>query len=140
MSFTILSSDVSVCVSVCVACIKLRFRRFVLVRFHHFNCHLHRILWLIHTFYIQIFEMAYVVAITFTTNPRAVVIRKDWIYGYSQAKTLNNGINCNQTHSIFFSTDLEREPNFNLERRGFFEREPDATYDAKLFRFFGEYG
>lgn len=83
--------------------------------------------------------MAYVVATTFTTNPRAVVIRKKWIYQYSEAKNLNHGVNRNQLHSIFYSTDLEKEADFDLEKRGFFEREPDATYDAKLIRFFGEY-
>lgn len=82
--------------------------------------------------------MAYVVATTFTTNPNAVVIKKDWIFGYSEAKNLNHGINRNQIHSIFVSMDLTREPNFDLEKSGFFEKEHDATYDAKLKSFFGK--
>lgn len=85
------------------------------------------------------FEPKFVVAITFTTNPHAIVIKEDWIYGYNRAKNLNNGCNRNQTHSIFYSTNLESQPNFYLEPRGFFQVEPDATYDAKLFRFFGKF-
>lgn len=82
--------------------------------------------------------MVFFVAITFTTNPRAVVIREDWIYRNSRAKMYSYGLNRNQTYSIFYSTNLERQPNFTLEKRGFFEREFDATYDAKLFRVFGK--
>lgn len=83
--------------------------------------------------------MAYVVAITFTTNPRAVIIRKSWIFNLSEARVLNNGVNRNQTISIFYSNDLNREPNFALEVRGFFQFGEDGCYDAKLFRYFGEY-
>lgn len=83
--------------------------------------------------------MAYVVAITFTTNPRAVVIKKDWIFELREALSLNNGVNRNQTISIYYSNNLNNEANFGLEVRGFFDPDEECCYDAKLYRFFGKY-
>lgn len=82
--------------------------------------------------------MVYAVVITFTTNPRPIVIRKEWIFDYSEAKTLNNGINRNQIYSVYYSSNLESVADFTMEKKGFFVRDEDGVYDAKLYRFFGK--
>lgn len=99
-------------------------------------------------FYIRKTEkMAYVIAIVRNQFllPRALIIRKEWIYQLYEAKTLNNGINRNQTHTVFYSTNDEKNPDFSIQKRVVFDDNvedadrTDALYAAKIYRFFGKY-
>lgn len=83
--------------------------------------------------------MAFVVAITFTTNPCSIVIKSNWIYQFSEARNMNNGINRNQTRSIYYSNNWNDNAKFDLEVRGFFDPTDEGCYDAHLYKFFGKY-
>lgn len=84
--------------------------------------------------------MSFALAILITKPVAAVVIRKSWIYKFSESRTLNNGTNRNQTYSIFYSTDIDEIPNFAAPYAETFDDLADESYCyyAKIYRFFGE--
>lgn len=82
--------------------------------------------------------MGFAVAIICSQFPRAVVIRKDWIYRFSTSKTMNHGANRNQWYSIFYSANIETAADFTLPFDQEFEEHVNACYHAKLYRFFGK--
>lgn len=82
--------------------------------------------------------MSFAVAVLMTKPPQAVVIRKSWIYKFSETKTLNNGANRNQTHSVFYSPFEERAADFSAPLKEIYQFYPDACYNAKIVRFFGK--
>lgn len=89
--------------------------------------------------------MAYVVVVVRNPFllPRSIVIRKDWIFGLSECKTLNFGVNRNQDHVIFYSPDADSAADFTVAKKSTFDDEIDeaqrenALYNAKIYRFFG---
>lgn len=104
------------------------------------------------TYHIDIFtvkrkKMPYAIAVV--KNPfllaKSLVIRKDWIYGLNEVKTLNNGVNRNQDHVVFYSKNLSVEADFTLPTKNVFDDEDtafeteNALYKAKISRYFGEF-
>lgn len=60
------------------------------------------------------------------------------IYKLNLAKSLNNRINRNQEHLMFWSSDLSKEPNFNLPIADQFDKSQDACFMVKLLKVFGK--
>lgn len=64
--------------------------------------------------------------------------RIDWIYELSPAKTLNNRINRNQKHLIFWSPNINRQPDFSLPISNVYFNDRDGMYRGKILKCFGE--
>lgn len=79
-----------------------------------------------------------------TEAKEKVVGRIDWIYRFDSilAKSLNNRINRNQTLTIFWSKNLEKNPVFEVSSqvrfRNNFQPNEDSLYHARILRCFGE--
>lgn len=61
------------------------------------------------------------------------------IYKFSLAKSLNNRINRNQEHLMFWSSDYTKEPNFSLPISDQFDKSHDACFLVKLLKVFGKF-
>lgn len=83
--------------------------------------------------------MGFAVAVTQTQTPRAVVIWNKWISSYNEAQAFNNGLNRRRTYTIFYSTDIGKDANFQLETIQTIQGEVDSCYRAHLYKFFGKY-
>lgn len=59
------------------------------------------------------------------------------IYKLNLAKSLNNRINRNQEHLMFWSSDYTKEPNFDLPISDQFDKSRDACFIVKLLKVFG---
>lgn len=75
--------------------------------------------------------------------PRSLVIRKEWIFGLSECKTMNFGVNRNQDHTIYYSSDANSTADFTVAKKTTFDdeieaaRQENALYIARIYRFFG---
>lgn len=78
------------------------------------------------------------VAVKIINLPKIVVVPIRYIYQMNLAKSLNNRINRNQTHHMFWSNEHNKEPNFDLEISRQFIPEIDSCYNVKLLKVFGE--
>lgn len=69
-----------------------------------------------------------------------VVILKTWINDYNNVKTLNNGVNTNQRHLVYFSTNFDSTPDFDHVRISsvFDETTQQGYYYARTKRYFGK--
>lgn len=84
-------------------------------------------------------------AVFYLTEAKATVVgRIDWIYHSHLilAKSLNNRINRNQTLTIFWSKNIERNPVFEVssevQLRKTFRSNQESFYRARILRCFGE--
>lgn len=84
-------------------------------------------------------------AVFYLTEARQNVVgRVDWIYHLDVilAKSLNNRINRNQIHTIFWSKDISKKPTFEISSdvhlRSTFHENEDALYRAKIVKCFGK--
>lgn len=90
--------------------------------------------------------MAYAVAVVRNQFllAKSIIIRKDWIFGLNECKTLNSGVNRNQNHVIFYSIDENSEADFTVDKKNMFDGDieeaerANALYSARIYRFFGE--
>lgn len=58
---------------------------------------------------------------------------------FDLAKSINEGLNRNENHFIFFSADLNKHPDFSMEAwNGTFEAEVDRCYFGELIRAFSK--
>lgn len=72
--------------------------------------------------------------------PKIVVVPLKYIYQLDLVKSLNNRINRNQKHLLFWSNNLTKVPNFNLPIEfNRFDPTVDSCFNAKLLKVFGEY-
>lgn len=60
------------------------------------------------------------------------------IYKLNLAKSLNNRINRNQQHLMFWSSDYSKAPNYDLPISDQFDKTRDACYMVKLLKVFGK--
>lgn len=70
--------------------------------------------------------------------PKIVVVPLRYIYKFDLAKSLNNRINRNQTHMVFWSNDDKKEPNFTLPISRRFDSLTDSCFEVKLLKVFGK--
>lgn len=70
---------------------------------------------------------------------RKIIVPFNFIKKLNFAKTFNNRINRNQNHLVYFSTDLEDSPDFDLpvSKKFLFNRK--ACYIGKLLKAFGKF-
>lgn len=75
-----------------------------------------------------------------TEAKEKVVGRISWIYRLDTIlpKSLNNRINRNQTLTIFWSENIDKNPTFEVRYRKTFVRNQDSLYRARILRCFGE--
>lgn len=67
-----------------------------------------------------------------------VIIPYFWCDDIDWAKTINNGLNRNENHLIFYSPDIEKDPDFTLTTRSTFDSNSDGCYFGKLKRSFSK--
>lgn len=70
---------------------------------------------------------------------KLVAVPLKYINKLDLAKALNNRINRNQTHLLFWSKDPIKEPNFNIPVSQQFNRDSDSCYNVKLLKVFGKF-
>lgn len=70
---------------------------------------------------------------------KVVAVPLRYVYKLNLAKSLNNRINRNQEHLMFWSSDFTKEPNFNLPVSDRFDKSGDACYMVKLLKVFGKF-
>lgn len=69
---------------------------------------------------------------------KIVVVPIKFIYELDLAKSLNNRLNRNQVHLMFWSNDFTKKPNFDLAPSHQFEFSTDSCFNVKLLRAFGK--
>lgn len=69
-------------------------------------------------------------------RPNIVTIPLRYVLNLDLAKSLNNRINRNQKHVIFWSEDDSKEPNFNLPLSSEFNRSTDSCFEVKFLKVF----
>lgn len=70
--------------------------------------------------------------------PKILVVPLQNIYKLNLAKSLNNRINRNQKHLLFWSNNSQTVPNFNLPISGQFDHNIDSCFNVKLLKVFGK--
>lgn len=80
-----------------------------------------------------------IVVVKIIDHPTIVLVPLEYIYELNLAKTLNNRINRNQHHLMFWSADHTKEPNFDLPISHQFNPVIDACFNVKLLKVFGEF-
>lgn len=78
------------------------------------------------------------VAVKIHNLSKIVVVPLRNIYKLNLAKTLNNRINRNQIHLMFWSSDHGKKPNFNASISNRFDSAIDSCYNVRLLKVFGE--
>lgn len=68
-----------------------------------------------------------------------VVVPLKFIHKLDLVKTLNNSVNHNQQHLMFWSEDQSKKPNFSLPISDRFSREVDSCHNVKLLKAFRKY-
>lgn len=68
-----------------------------------------------------------------------VIIPYFWCDDIDWPKTINKGLNANENHLIFYSSDTEKDADFTIPVRSTFDSNSDGCYFAKLRRAFSEY-
>lgn len=75
-----------------------------------------------------------------TAQRKNVLVPDYWCATFDLAKSINEGLNRNENHFIFFSADLKTKPDFSMEAwKGAFEPEVDRCYFGKVVRAFSKY-
>lgn len=68
-----------------------------------------------------------------------VIIPHNWCKTLNIAETMNEGLNRNTNHVIFYSVDMDKQGNFELPIDKILDLNEDGCYWAKIVRCFGEY-
>lgn len=69
-----------------------------------------------------------------------VLISNFWCDSFDWAKEINEGLNRNSNHLIFFSSDLKKEPDFTLPvLKEKFDANEDHCYFGKIIKVFSKY-
>lgn len=62
-----------------------------------------------------------------------------WCDSFDLAKQINEGLNRNSNHLIFYSSDISKEPDFSLPvLKGKFDDENDHCYFGKIVKTFSK--
>lgn len=70
--------------------------------------------------------------------PKIVVVPLENIYKLDLVKPLNNRINRNQVHLMYWSNDHKKKPNFNLPISQQFDNSVESCYNVKLHKVFSK--
>lgn len=81
---------------------------------------------------------AIVVAAYLIDCAKIVVIPAKFIYKLSFAKSINNRVNRNQIHLIFWSENEQDQPNFHLQVSKKFSQNRKMCFHANLLQAFGK--
>lgn len=73
-----------------------------------------------------------------TASKIVVTIKSEWIKDFSDAKSYSKGVKISNRHIVFFSNDINDEPNFELPIGCEINVEQPALFVANIYRFFGE--
>lgn len=68
-----------------------------------------------------------------------LVIPVKWIYSFDIVQALNYGLSKTKSHIIFYSPNLQAEPNFRLPLRDSLENGSDGCYKAHFKYLLGKY-
>lgn len=88
--------------------------------------------------FIDCFELYF--GVNLTGMKKNVVIPYEWCDSFDWASQLNGGLNRNENHLIFFSSDSTKWPDFSLHvQKGKFDPDNDHCYFGKIIKAFSEY-
>lgn len=65
------------------------------------------------------------------------VIPLRWVYSFNPENWINDGMNPSESHKIFFSRNIEDNPNFNSETKSSLDGE-SGCYSATIRKLFGK--
>lgn len=75
-----------------------------------------------------------------TAQKKNVLIPDYWIANFNWEKSINEGLNRNENHLIFFSSDLAKDPDFSMPAsKSSFDPTVDKCYFGKLVRAFSKF-
>lgn len=77
--------------------------------------------------------------VTLNQSNEKFVIPVKWIYSFDIVQALNYGLSKTKSHIIFYSPNLQAEPNFRLPLRDLFELGGDGCYKAHIWYLLGKY-
>lgn len=77
-------------------------------------------------------------AIILIESKEKLVIPSKWIYSLDIVQVFNIGISHTKTHKIFYSPNLNDEPDFKASLEREFTIQRKCCYEAKIYRFFGK--
>lgn len=71
-------------------------------------------------------------------HKKNVVIPDFWCQSLDLANAINNGLNSHDNHRIFFSADINKDPDFSIAIPETFDEKVDGCYFGKLCRAFSK--
>lgn len=76
--------------------------------------------------------------ITIEKSVEVRVIPVHWIKGFDLIGSINYGVNCAETHVVFYCGDINKPPNFSVPIFPSICRNGDGCYLARINKFFGK--
>lgn len=77
--------------------------------------------------------------VNLTGLKKNVCVPDFWCDSFDLAKQINEGLNRNENHLVFFSSDLSKEPDFSLPvSKEKFDDTTDNCYFGKIIRTFSK--
>lgn len=77
--------------------------------------------------------------VTLKPSKKKLIIPAKWIYSFDIVQALNYGLSKTKSHIIFYSQNLQIEPNFRLPVRDLFAENIDGCYQANIWYLMGKY-
>lgn len=77
--------------------------------------------------------------ITLEITKKHLVLPINWINQINFATQAERGVNCEETHVVFYSKNETKCADFRLPIANSFEPNNDACYLARINKFFGEW-
>lgn len=71
-------------------------------------------------------------------SKKVVTIRLTWIKGFDVVQSCNKGFKSANAHIVFYSPDIDSEPDFSKKIAADFDENESALYMASICKFFGE--
>lgn len=71
-------------------------------------------------------------------SKKVVTIKSSWIKDFSIVKSCNKGLKSTNVHIVFYCSDINAEPDFNMSIAADFNQNQPAMYAANIHKFFGE--
>lgn len=66
------------------------------------------------------------------------VIPVHWIKGFDLISSINHGVNCAETHVVFYCDDTNKQPNFSAPIFASISSTSVGCYLARINKFFGK--
>lgn len=78
-------------------------------------------------------------AVILIVSKKVVVIKSTWIKDFNIAHSYNKGLKTSNKQIVFYSSDIDHEPDFTKSIAARFDKKLPAIYVANIYKFFREY-